>query len=145
MKHNPLYITLLATSLLFVGCVQQPAVELEKKVEVKPKPKVKAKPKSKYKKKKYTAPKAPKKNIKLKKVEDSNFSSEYMYPEAKKKKVNSPAVVKTPKADTPTTSAVAMSRGECISMIGQEKFDKYTQMLGSEASAMKKCKMLKSM
>ena len=30
-------------------------------------------------------------------------------------------------------------------MIGQEKFDKYSNMLGGEAGAIKKCKMLKAL
>jgi hypothetical protein len=38
-----------------------------------------------------------------------------------------------------------MDKKECISMIGQEKFNKYTQMLGNEASAIRKCQMLKAM
>ncbi len=92
------------------------------------------------------APAPPKKKIELKEVEDTNFSSEYMYPEAKRKKGKPVAVVQTDTRDeaaaTPSTNS--MSRGECISMIGQEKFDKYTQMLGDEASAIKRCKMLKA-
>jgi len=138
MKHNTLYITLLGTALLFVGCTPQPVVEPAEKVVKKTKPKAK---------KRYKAPKAPKKNIKLKEVEDSNFSSEYMYPETKKKKTKPVAVAKadSTEAAAPAASTNSMSRGECISMIGQEKFDKYTQMLGDEASAIKRCKMLKAM
>ena len=93
------------------------------------------------------APPAPKKNIKLKEVEDTNFSSEYMYPETKKKK---PATVTQTDStvgstEVSKTTSNSMSRGECIAMIGQEKFDKYTQMLGDEASAIKRCQMLKAM
>ena len=70
-----------------------------------------------------------------------------MYPETKEKKENPVAVAKadTTESVTPAASTSNMSRGECISMIGQEKFDKYTQMLGDEASAIKRCKMLKAM
>jgi len=95
------------------------------------------------------APAPPKKKIELKEVEDTNFSSEYMYPEAKRKKGKPVAVVQTDTRDetetVPSASTKNMDRGECISMIGQEKFDKYTQMLGDEASAIKRCQMLKAM
>jgi len=85
-----------------------------------------------------TLPTPPKKNIKLKKVEDNNYSSGYMYPAAKKK------TVKVAQATTTSTSTF-MDRAQCITMIGQEKFDKYTQMFGSEAASLKRCKMLKAM
>ena len=96
-----------------------------------------------------TIPRAPKKNIKLKKVEDNNYSSGYMYPGAKKKKkapVVKVASVTTNAASTnaPNTST-PMNRAGCIAMIGQSKFDKYTQMFGGEAGSIKRCKMLKSM
>ena len=70
-----------------------------------------------------------------------------MYPEAKTKKAKPVAVTKVASTETtaPAASTSSMGRGECISMIGQEKFDKYTQMLGDEASAIKRCKMLKAM
>ena len=86
-----------------------------------------------------------KKKIKLKEVEDENFSSDYMYPETAKK--SSKKVVET--VSTTETieeaSPAAMSKTECLSMIGQEKFDKYAQMLGSDAGAIKKCAMLKAL
>ena len=84
-------------------------------------------------------PPEPKRNIKLKKVEDNNYSSGYMYPGATKKKPST--VAKT----TTTTTSTSMDRAQCITMIGQEKFDKYTQMFGSEAASLKRCKMLKAM
>jgi len=94
-------------------------------------------------------PQAPKKNIKLKKVEDNNYSSGYMYPGAKKKKKT--PVVKVAAANTnvattntPNTSST-MNKAACIAMIGQAKFDKYTQMFGGEAGSIKRCKMLKAM
>jgi hypothetical protein len=84
-----------------------------------------------------------KKNIKLKKVEDNNFNSDYMYPQTrsapKPKKVT-----KLAQAETTSMSSV-MGKAECIAMIGQEKFDKYTQMFGSESASIKRCKMLKAM
>lgn len=126
MKSFTLLIT---TGFLLLGCTQGPSVQTpapKKEVE---------KPKT------YAAPPAPKKNIKLKAVEDDNFSSDYMYPETNKKSVKKveelPAV-----ADATTTSA--MSNEECIAMIGQEKYDKYAEMFGA-AGALKKCKMLKAL
>jgi hypothetical protein len=38
-----------------------------------------------------------------------------------------------------------MTKAECISMIGADKFAKYTQMFGSEAASLKRCKILKAM
>jgi len=85
-----------------------------------------------------------KKNIKLKKVEDNNFNSDYMYPQTrstpKPKKVT-----KLAQAETSTITSSVMGKAECIAMIGQEKFDKYTQMFGSESASIKRCKMLKAM
>jgi len=94
--------------------------------------------KKKRKRRILALPPAPKKNIKLKKVEDNNYSSGYMYPGATKKK---PLTV----AKATTTTNTSMDRAQCITMIGQEKFDKYTQMFGSEAASLKRCKMLKAM
>jgi len=86
-------------------------------------------------------PPAPKKNIKLKKVEDNNYSSGYMYPHTTKKKP-----LKIEQSTTVITNTnTLMDRAECITMIGQDKFDKYTQMFGSEAASLKRCKMLKAM
>jgi len=89
-------------------------------------------------------PKAPKKEIKLKKVEDTNYSSNYMYPGAKKKAPTPTKVVTTPTPATKTASS-DMTKAECISMIGADKFAKYTQMFGSESASLKRCKMLKAM
>jgi len=85
-------------------------------------------------------PPAPKKNIKLKKVEDKNYSSSYMYPGTTKS-----APKKVVQAPTTSAATTTMSKEECISIIGQDKFDKYTQMFGSEAASLKRCKMLKAM
>ena len=84
-----------------------------------------------------------KKPIKLKKVEDNNFSSGYMYPQTKST-AKPKATAKVAQAQTSSTSSV-MGRAECIGMIGQEKFDKYTKMFGNEAASLKRCKMLKAM
>jgi PBP1b-binding outer membrane lipoprotein LpoB len=135
MQIIKLWIPILSASLLMTGCVTQ---------QPQPVVKVKKPAKKKVKAKKRHVPAKPKKNIKLKKVEDNNFSSEYMYPGEKKKKEKSVEVAKVDPAET-AISANDMSKSECISMIGAEKFDKYTQMLGDEASAIKRCKMLKAM
>jgi len=84
-------------------------------------------------------PPKPKRNIKLKKVEDTNFNSEYMYPQTKTK-----AKKVAPLAKTTTTSS-SMTKEACITMIGEDKFNKYTKMFGNEASSIKRCAMLKAM
>ena len=121
-------------------------------------------------------PKAPKKYIKLKEVDDNNFNDKYMYPEDSVKKetaeqpiakipavekstmekstmekstmensaVENPAVEKS-SAPTPVVATGAMTKEECIAMISQEKFDKYSQMFGNENASIKRCIMLKAM
>lgn len=84
-------------------------------------------------------PPEPKRNIKLKKVEDSNFNSEYMYPQTK----NKPKKVKT--LATTSSSSSSMTKESCITMIGEDKFNKYTKMFGNEAASIKRCAMLKAM
>lgn len=151
MLNKKSSLLLLPLLVLVVGCtnVQQPA---PKKVAPKVSPE--------HNQTKHAhVPAPPKKEIELKEVEDTNFSSEYMYPTTKKKKKKTnKKVEKAPSTTvgestgeeikpetTPKTNATDMSKAECISMIGQEKFDKYTQMYGGEAASIKKCKMLKSM
>jgi LAS superfamily LD-carboxypeptidase LdcB len=140
-------LTALITMGLFVGCVtKEPLpviVERQATVIEKVKPIIKKKKKKKkhHVVKQKKLPKAPKKKIKLKKVEDKNYSDKYMYPEdtksAKKDaKLKKKSVIKT---------SSSMSKSECISMISQEKFDKYTAMFGSEAASIKRCTMLKAM
>ncbi|MBT8348795.1 MAG: hypothetical protein HKP62_05045 [Sulfurovum sp.] len=84
-------------------------------------------------------PTPPKKKIKLKEVDDTNFDAAYMYPEDTKKKATAGTAEKTVIA-----TAGAMNKEECIAMITQEKFDKYAMMFGSEAASIKRCKMLKA-
>jgi len=86
-------------------------------------------------------PTPPKKEIKLKEVKDTNYSDTYMYPEDGAAAKKDPVVVDTPAAST----SDAMSKSECVSMIGQEKFDKYSTMFGSEDASIKRCAMLKAM
>ncbi len=85
-------------------------------------------------------PEKPTKVHGLKEVQDNNFNPDYMYPETPKR-TRSKTKLDTP----PVTVTASMGREECIAMIGQEKFDKYTQMLGSENAAIKRCVMMKSM
>ena len=95
---------------------------------------------------KKNVPQQPKKNIKLKEVQDDNYSSAYMYPEDKVKKEKVVKVADaTPAVATTVSTSNTMSKEECVNMIGQAKFDKYTQMFGNEASSIKRCAMLKSM
>ena len=138
MKQTSIALSL---ALLLAGCTQSSVPVAPKPVvqKVAPKPEVK-KPVLVAKKQ---LPPPPKKNIKLREVDDTNFNPDYMYPEDKK------AATKTvEKAPTPTESAtpsVGMSKEECIGMITQEKFDKYTAMFGSEEASIKRCNMLKAM
>jgi len=113
---------------------------LNAKLNAKAIARAKARARAKAKAKKMSAiPTPPKKNIKLKKVEDNNYTSGYMYPGAAKKKPVKVAQVTTTSANT------SMDKAQCIAMIGPEKFAKYTQMFGSEAASLKRCKMLKAM
>ncbi len=75
----------------------------------------------------------------LKEVQDNNFSSAYMYPEDNVKKEE---VVKVAEAQSIVNG---MSKEECISMIGKEKFSQYADMFGDETSSIKRCAMIKSM
>ena len=138
MKQISIALTTIA--LLLAGCTQSSVPVAPKPVvkKVAPKPVVK-KPAPVVKKQ---LPPPPKKDIKLKEVDDTNFNPDYMYPEDKQ--IPSKTVEKTP---TPTAPAVTggMSKEECIAMITQEKFDKYTAMFGSEEASIKRCNMLKAM
>lgn len=110
---------------------QQAQIEaLNKKMEAKAKAKAT---------KRSALPSAPKKNIKLKKVEDNNYTSKYMYPGTPKKKPVK--VAQTTKAKVGTT----MDKAQCINMIGADKFAKYTEMFGSESASIKRCAMLQAM
>jgi len=86
-------------------------------------------------------PKAPKKNIKLKTVQDKNYNDNYMYPEDSKAAKKDP----TKQHVTNNSLSLSMTKEECISMISQEKFDRYTAMFGNEAASIKRCAMIKAM
>ena len=136
-----LTLALIITSGLFVGCnsTHRPLPIIEKKpqpIVVQQEP---------YRVKQSKLPPAPKKHIKLKEIKDTNYSDTYMYPE------DTAAAKKDPVAKTATDTPIAtsisssMSKEECVAMISQEKFDKYSAMFGSEAASIKRCTMLKAM
>jgi len=127
-------ITLSVIALLLLsGCMgtQQP---LYRPVAQPPKPKPKP----------VTTPVKPTKVHELKEVQDDNFDPDYMYPETPKKRYKEPETTQ-PVERAPVATPERMGKEECIGMIGQAKFDKYTQMLGSETAAIKRCVLLKSM
>ena len=130
MSNHKFWIILITIALFISGCAEKKPVVVKKPVQKVEKPKPKAP--------------APKKG-ELVEVQDGNFSSSYMYPETKRKKEKVVKVAEAENAPTVATTANAMSKNECVGMIGQEKFDKYTQMFGNEASSIKRCAMLKSM
>jgi hypothetical protein len=82
-------------------------------------------------------PPPPKKTHKPKEVKDTNYETAYMYPEDNKKKKE--------KVTTTESTSAAMTKDECVAMITQEKFDKYTAMFGSEEASIKRCQMIKAM
>jgi len=135
----------LGLALLFAGCTQNtlprsPKPVVKRPAQLTPKPVVK-KPAVRKPVVKTQLPTPPKKNIKLREIDDKNFNTDYMYP--KDEKAVTKTVEKTPTPSAPA-SVGTMSKEECIGMISQEKFDKYTTMFGSEASAIKRCTMLKA-
>jgi len=145
MKYQITFISTVV--LLFTGCneipqIPQPHVPHNKSNFVTPQDNNLSKPidQNATTRVQQTIPKKPKKNIKLKTVEDKNFSPDYMYPSTPTPKVQKKTVVSAPK----TTKASTMSKDECISMIGQERFDRYVQMLGSQNDAIKRCQLIKS-
>ena len=83
------------------------------------------------------APQAPKSTHKPKEVKDTNYETAYMYPEDNKKKKE--------KVNTTENTSAVMTKDECVTMITQEKFDKYTAMFGSEEASIKRCQMIKAM
>ena len=132
-----LTLALIITSGLFVGCNSRPIHPI---IEKKPQPIVQQEP---YRVQQSKLPPAPKKHIKLKEIKDTNYSDTYMYPEDTAAAKKDP-VAKTA-TDTPIATSSSMSKEECITMISQEKFDKYSAMFGSEAASIKRCTMLKAM
>ncbi|MDD3591715.1 MAG: hypothetical protein PHO65_03695 [Sulfurovum sp.] len=90
---------------------------------------------------KYTPPAPPKSSFKPKEVKTNNYTSEYMYPS---NKIQPSPVKKEEKTEQDSVSD-SMTKEECIAMIGEEKFAKYTEMFSGEAAAIKRCTLLKAM
>jgi hypothetical protein len=147
MRQGILAVTLL---LLLAGCTPGTSQAVPKQpIQKVPQAQLKSTVKPVAKK---PLPVAPKNEMTLREVDDTNFNPEYMYPEDKTKNTSVSKSEETPTAETLTeetstddTSADTMDKEECIAMISQEKFDKYTAMLGSEDASIKRCKMLKAM
>ena len=138
-----LTITALLTLSFIIGCGAKQATTriIEKKPQVQ---KVAVKP-IKHAVPQSTLPPAPKKKHIPKVVEDTNYSDKYMYPEDSKAAKKDPIEVNTAPKETHKSTSHGMSREECIGMISQEKFDKYTAMFGNEEASIKRCAMLKAM
>ena len=49
----------------------------------------------------------------------------------------------TPAHSTSTNKASSMTKSECISMIGGDKFERYSKRFGGESGAIKRCAILK--
>lgn len=132
MKYT---ILTLSTLLLFAGCMPQDAQPVKKQVISKEQNKSKVIQNN-------TPPPPPKKEIELKEVQDTNYNDAYMYPQTPAKKE------KVAQSDSIPVSVAAgsiMGKQECIAMISQEKFDKYTAIFGSEDASIKRCNMIRSM
>lgn len=122
------WIPLSLSLFLLTGCFYQSASTYR---PVAPKPQKVTKP--------APPPPPPKAKHTLKEVEDTNFSPEYMYPQTASKSPKPHATQDT------STAEQTMSRAACIEMIGEEKFDHYSRMLGGEAGALRRCALLKAM
>jgi len=134
MSETRFAILLSTTLFCFNACSHTHTVPKIQQVPVKAKETNSTKPYTKV-------PPPPKKKIELKEVQDDNYSPEYMYPEDQYKKD-----VPAPSAGTASQAAApAMTKEECIGMIGQEKFDKYSEIFGNASAPLKRCRLLKSM
>ena len=120
------WIALGIAGFIFSGCISN-------------KPVYRPLPAPKPVKKTKKTPPPPKTKHTLKEVEDNNFSPEYMYPQTPSK-----SHVTHPASDTEAVRPT-MSKSVCIEMIGQEKFDHYSRMLGGEEGALRRCALLKAM
>jgi len=89
----------------------------------------------------YTPSAPPRSSFKPKEVQTDNYTSEYMYPSNKIQ----PSPVKKEEKTEQNTASDTMTKEECIAMIGEERFEKYTEMFSGEAAAIKRCTLLKAM
>ena len=90
---------------------------------------------------KHTAVPPKRSSFRAKAVERENYTSEYMYPSNKAY----PAPVKQAENTEANLTGGGMTKEECIAMIGEEKFAKYTEMFSDETGAIKRCTILKAM
>lgn len=130
MKYT---IVTISTLLLLAGCMPQDPQPVKKQAISKEQNTTKVMKRS-------APPPPPKKEIELKEVEDTNYNDAYMYPQTPAQKET---VVQ--QASAPVNTGSTMGKQECIAMISQEKFDKYTAMFGSESASIKRCNMIKAM
>ncbi|GEM_PF-875727 len=139
-------LTLLTlTTLLMVGCTQEPQTLSKSRHATSPliledEPTVTP----------LHVAQQPRRRFIPKKVDDSNYNSDYAYPDnpTQKPKPTLAVASKTMQygeKNSTQPTPIAMSKEACIGMIGEAKFAKYTKMLGSEGSAIKRCVMLKAM
>ena len=139
MSSRKLWIISATTALFLAGCADKTPTIEKKSVQTVEESNIT----------KIYVPQKAYRKVRLKKVEDDNYSSAYMYPEDKVKKEKVVKETKTKSAPdanaTATTVVNGMSKDECVGMIGQEKFNKYTQMFGNETASIKRCAMLKAM
>jgi len=125
-------LALIFTLILFTGCGPRRPLPI---VKVKPHPIIKKVKPAVH------LPSVPKKELTLKETKDTNYSDTYMYPEDTKAAKKDPIV----ETAAPQMATGTMTKEACISMISQEKFDKYTAMFGSEDASIKRCAMLQAM
>ena len=133
------------TAVLLVSCTSpfSPSVEKQAATQNTPKP-VTTTPTRQA----IAMPPAPPSTHVDKEVEDNNYQEHYMYPEdgsAAKKDPNEKDPLKQETETSSVTATETMTKEACISMIGQEKFDKYSEMFGSEEASIKRCGMMKAM
>ena len=124
-------ISVIFLTLFIVGCSSTQSEKVSPKETQKPQVETTQQ---------YT-PAPPKNSFKPKVVQVDNYTSEYMYPSKKMQ----PTPVNQVDQEEQNTATETMTKEECIAMIGEEKFEKYTQMFSSEAAAIKRCMLLKAM
>jgi hypothetical protein len=124
-------ITLILSTLFVAGCSsnqsENPSPKEREKTQTQTTPKYTAAP--------------PKSSFKPKAVQRENYTSEYMYPSNRVQ----PATAAKEKPEEQKSVGEKMTKEECIAMIGEEKYQKYTEMFSSETGAIKRCTILKAM
>jgi len=87
----------------------------------------------------------PKKTIKLKKVEDENFTPSYMYLEEQKEQhTTTKPQTPTPTIQSEQNNITDVTEEECIMILGEDRFNRYIEMLGSTQKALKRCQMIQA-